>query len=37
MSFGFSVGDIVTLAQLANNAFKKFLNAPREYEAIKSE
>jgi hypothetical protein len=37
MSFGFGVGDIVALLQLANNTRKQFVDAPSQFKAIHEE
>jgi hypothetical protein len=37
MSFGFSVGDIVTVLQLANKTRERFVDAPEQFEAISDE
>jgi hypothetical protein len=37
MSFGFSVGDFVTLLQLANKIRKEFADAPSQFKAISDE
>jgi hypothetical protein len=37
MSFGFSVGDLVAVLQLANNTRKQFVDAPNQFKAIHEE
>jgi hypothetical protein len=37
MSFGFSVGDIIAVAGLANKIRQRFLDAPEEFKAISAE
>jgi hypothetical protein len=37
MSFGFSVGDFVTVLQLANKIRERFVDAPEQFEAISDE
>jgi hypothetical protein len=37
MNFGFSVGDIVTVHQLANKIRERFVDAPEQFEAISDE
>ncbi|KAI9839251.1 MAG: hypothetical protein M1819_003245 [Sarea resinae] len=37
MSFGYSIGDIITAAQLARKIRKEFVDAPDEYKAIRDD
>jgi hypothetical protein len=37
MSFGYSVGDFVTVFQLANKIRQRFVNAPDQFKAISDE
>lgn len=37
MSFGYSVGDFITVLQLANNIRKQFVDAPDQFKAISEE
>jgi hypothetical protein len=37
MSFGFSVGDLIAVLQLANDTRKQFVDAPSQFEAISRE
>lgn len=37
MSFGFSVGDFLTVAQLANKVRKEFVGAPSQFNGISDE
>jgi hypothetical protein len=37
MSFGFSVGDFITVLQLANKTRERFVDAPKQFEAISDE
>lgn len=37
MSFGFSVGDFITVIQLANKIRKEFVEAPAQFKAISEE
>jgi hypothetical protein len=37
MSFGFSVGDFVTVLQLANKIRGRFVDAPEQFKAISDE
>jgi hypothetical protein len=37
MSFGFSVGDIITISQLARSIWKKFVDSPDQFKAIRTE
>ena len=37
MSFGFSVGDFITVLDLVKRASKRFRDAPRQYAAISEE
>jgi hypothetical protein len=37
MSFGYSVGDFITVPQLANNIRKQFIDAPDQFKAISEE
>jgi hypothetical protein len=37
MSFGYSVGDFITVSQLANKIRKQFVNAPHQFTAIHNE
>jgi hypothetical protein len=37
MSFGFSVGDLIAVLQLANDIRKQFIDAPSQFEAISRE
>ena len=37
MSFGFGVGDFVTIAQLLDETRKRFKEAPAEYKALADE
>ncbi len=37
MSFGFSVGDFITVLQLANDVRKRFVHAPDQFKAISEE
>jgi hypothetical protein len=37
MSFGFSVGDIIAVLQLANKVRKQFVDAPDQFRAIADE
>jgi hypothetical protein len=37
MSFGYSIGDIIAVLQLANRARERFLDAPEQFKAISNE
>lgn len=37
MSFGFGVGDFITVLQLANKIRERFVDAPEQFEAISDE
>jgi hypothetical protein len=37
MSFGFSVGDFITVLQLANQTRQRFVDAPEQFKAISEE
>lgn len=37
MSFQFSIGDVVTVLQLANTVRKEFIGAPHQFKAISNE
>jgi hypothetical protein len=37
MSFGFSVGDFITVLQLANQIRQRFVDAPERFKAISEE
>jgi hypothetical protein len=37
MSFGFSVGDFVTVLQLAKQIRQRFIDAPGQFKAISEE
>jgi hypothetical protein len=37
MSFGFSVGDFITVIELANKIRKDFVDAPSQFKAISDE
>lgn len=37
MSFGFSIGDFVTLLELTNRIRKRFVRAPTEFREISEE
>jgi hypothetical protein len=37
MSFGFSVGDFITVIELANKIRKEFVDAPSQFKAISDE
>jgi hypothetical protein len=37
MSIGFSVGDIIAVASLANNIRQRFVDAPGQFKAISDE
>jgi hypothetical protein len=37
MSFGFSVGDFITVIGLANKIRKEFVDAPSQFKAISDE
>jgi hypothetical protein len=37
MSFGFGIGDFITVARLTESIRKSFANAPEQYKAISSE
>jgi hypothetical protein len=37
MSFGLSVGDLVTTLQLANKIRERFVDAPEQFKAISDE
>jgi hypothetical protein len=37
MSFGFSIGDIIAVSQLANKVRRGFVDAPDQYRAISDE
>jgi hypothetical protein len=37
MSFGFSVGDFVTVSQLANKTRRAFVDAPSQFKDISDE
>ena len=37
MSFGFSVGDFITVLQLASNIRKQFVDAPSQFKQISEE
>jgi hypothetical protein len=37
MSFGFSVGDIIAVATLANKIRQRFVDAPEQFKAIPEE
>jgi hypothetical protein len=37
MSFGFSIGDFITVLQLANQIRQQFIDAPDQFKAISDE
>jgi hypothetical protein len=37
MSFGFSIGDFITILQLANKIRERFVDAPEQFKAISDE
>jgi hypothetical protein len=37
MSFGYSTGDVLALIQLVDKVYKRFTDAPRQFETIKKE
>ena len=37
MSFGYSVGDFITVLRLANEVRKRFVDAPDQFKAISEE
>jgi hypothetical protein len=37
MSFGFSVGDFITVLQLANQIRQRFVDAPEQFKSISEE
>jgi hypothetical protein len=37
MSFGLSVGDVLTAIELANRIRKEFVSAPRQFKGISDE
>jgi hypothetical protein len=37
MSFGFSVGDIIAVAKLANLTRQRFVDAPDQFNAVSDE
>jgi len=37
MSFGFSIGDFITVLQLANQIRQQFVDAPDQFKAISDE
>jgi hypothetical protein len=37
MSFGFSIGDIIAVFELANKIRKEFIDAPSQFKAISDE
>jgi hypothetical protein len=37
MSFGFSIGDFITVIELANKIRKEFVDAPSQFKAIADE
>jgi hypothetical protein len=37
MSFGFSIGDFITVLQLANQIRQQFIDAPDQFRAISDE
>jgi hypothetical protein len=37
MSFGFSVGDIIAVTNLANKIRQRFVNSPEQFKAIATE
>ena len=37
MNFGFSVGDIIAIVELANKVRKDFVGAPDQFKAISDE
>jgi hypothetical protein len=37
MSFGFSVGDFITVLQFANQTRQRFVEAPEQFKAISEE
>jgi hypothetical protein len=37
MGFGFSVGDLVMVLQLANKIHERFVDAPEQFEATSDE
>ena len=37
MSFGYSVGDFITLLRLANAVRKRFVDAPGQFKAVSEE
>jgi hypothetical protein len=37
MSFGFSIGDIITVSKLANDIRRKFIDSPDQFKAIHNE
>lgn len=37
MSFGFGIGDIIAVSQLANKVRKRFVDSPDQFKAISDE
>jgi hypothetical protein len=37
MAFGFSIGDFITVLQLANEIRERFIDAPGQFKAISEE
>jgi hypothetical protein len=37
MSFGYSIGDFITILQLANKIRERFVDAPEKFKAISDE
>jgi hypothetical protein len=37
MSFGFGIGDIITVSKLANDIRRKFIDSPDQFKAIHNE
>jgi hypothetical protein len=37
MSFGFSIGDFITILQLAKEIRKEFVDAPSQFKAVSDE
>jgi hypothetical protein len=37
MSFGYSIGDFISLLKLANDVRKRFVNAPTQFRAVSNE
>lgn len=37
MSFGYGVGDIITVAQLARDVWRRAADAPAQFETVRTE